>query len=351
MAIAFAHALAPRSSARRLPSLGFRPARSGTTATASFASAEQATVRLPHIPVLLAELSSFFPDGIDTFLDCTIGAGGHASHLLRHKRITQYVALDKDPNALSIARSALRPFDNVRYARADFRDMRAVLDELKVPEVNAVLMDIGTSSMQLDQAERGFSFTHDGPIDMRMSCTGMSARDILDTASERELAELFWTLGEERQSRKIARVLVNERERRPIESTKQLATLVERVKGWRKKGIHPATQVFQALRIATNDELAALEEGLLEAIEMAAPHATIAVISFHSLEDRIAKRVFRMAAERVGGVKLLTKKPVVAAEEECEKNPRARSAKLRVVEKLEPGQVPISGKINKYRER
>lgn len=261
------------------------------------------------------------------------------------------MALDKDPNALSIARSALRPFDNVRYARADFRDMRAVLDELKVPEVNAVLMDIGTSSMQLDQAERGFSFTHDGPIDMRMSCTGMSARDILDTASERELAELFWTLGEERQSRKIARVLVNERERRPIESTKQLATLVERVKGWRKKGIHPATQVFQALRIATNDELAALEEGLLEAIEMAAPHATIAVISFHSLEDRIAKRVFRMAAERVGGVKLLTKKPVVAAEEECEKNPRARSAKLRVVEKLEPGQVPISGKINKYRER
>lgn len=351
MATAFAQAFAPRISAQRLSRLSFCPVRKGAIATTSSAAAEQAPVRVPHIPVLLHELSSFFPDEIDTFLDCTVGAGGHASHILRHKRIGQYVALDKDPKALAISRSALRPFDNVRCACADFRDMRMVLDELNVAEVNAVLMDIGTSSMQLDEGERGFSFTHDGPIDMRMSCTGPSAGDILATASESELADLFWTLGEERQSRKIARVLVNEREREPIESTKQLATLVERVKGWRKKGVHPATQVFQALRIATNDELAALEEGLVTAIDMAAPQATIAVISFHSLEDRIAKRIFKTAAARVGGVRMLTKKPVMAGEEECRTNPRARSAKLRVVRKLNPGQVPISGKVNKYRER
>ncbi|KAI0561807.1 16S rRNA (cytosine(1402)-N(4))-methyltransferase [Gracilaria domingensis] len=327
------------------------PARYTTTAVVpSTTPTPQESSALPHIPVLLSEVSSSFPSHIPSFLDCTVGAGGHARHLLVEKSIDRYVALDKDPHALRIAAETLRGFDNVHFVRSDFRFLRAVLDKLNMRSVHSMLLDIGTSSMQLDQAERGFSFTHDGPIDMRMSCRGMSAEDLLHDATEQELATIFWELGEERMSRPIARAIVKERECSVIRSTKQLANIVERIKGWRKKGIHPATKVFQALRIATNDELSALEEALSDAVDVLMPHGRMAVISFHSLEDRIAKRVLKRASERQGGVKLVTKKPVVASKEECELNPRARSAKLRVAEKLNADEMART-KVNKYRDR
>ncbi|CAN8075934.1 unnamed protein product [Agarophyton chilense] len=349
-AVGFAHAFFPRSALTHFQP--FQRKKSlvwfTTTALGLPILSTQKSTSLPHTPVLVSEVCSSFPSHIPSFLDCTVGAGGHAKHLLLHKHIDEYIALDKDPHALEIAKNTLVDFDNVRLIRSDFRCFSTVLQKLGIGAVHSILLDIGTSSMQLDQGERGFSFTNDGPIDMRMSCTGLSAQDLLHGATEEELATMFWELGEERMSRQIARAIVTEREADVIRTTKQLARIVERVKGWKKKGMHPATQVFQAFRIATNDELSALEEALTEAVDKLTPRGRVAVISFHSLEDRIAKRVFKSASKRRGGVKLITKKPVVASADECERNPRARSAKLRVVERLGTNEMPAS-KINKYR--
>jgi 16S rRNA (cytosine1402-N4)-methyltransferase len=261
------------------------------------------------------------------YVDATFGAGGHARAVASGGG--RVVAFDVDP-------SARVPEDlagAVTLVRRSFAEMGEALDELGVAAADGVLFDLGVSSMQFDRGERGFSLQHDGPLDMRMSVAGPSAYDLLATASESELADLIFEYGEERAARRIARAVVAARAagRLPVR-TLELARLVAgvvHVRG-RRERIHPATRTFQALRIAVNDELGALRRGLEAAVERTRPGGRIAVISFHSLEDRIVKQKFRDDAL----VRALTKKPLVAADAELERNPRARSAKLRVAERL-----------------
>jgi 16S rRNA (cytosine1402-N4)-methyltransferase len=285
-----------------------------------------------HVPVLLAEaLDGLAPLPGGLYLDATFGAGGHSRGLLaRLGPGGRVLALDRDPNA------SLLPGDDPRLAlvAANFADLATVLDERGIGLVDGVLFDFGVSSMQFDRAERGFSLAADGPLDMRMTPNGgETAYEFLATSDERTIADAIYTYGEERASRRIARAIVAAREAgRLPERTLDLARLVAgvvHVRGKRER-IHPATRTFQALRIAVNDELGAIERGLEAAISRTRPGGRIAAISFHSLEDRIVKQRFR-SDERVVA---LTKKPLVAGDEELARNPRARSAKLRIAERL-----------------
>jgi len=261
-------------------------------------------------------------------LDATFGAGGHTSALVAAG--ARVIAFDRDPDAELPQHLAA----SVVLVRRNFADIADALDELDTPHIDGALFDVGVSSMQFDRPERGFSLVADGPLDMRMNnAEGETAYDLLATSSEAELADIFFHYGEERGARRIARSIVAAREAgRLPESTLGLAKLVAgitHVSGKRER-LHPATRVFQGLRIAVNDELGALERGLDAAIGRLRPGARIAAISFHSLEDRIVKRRFR-DDERVRPV---TKKPLTAGAEELARNPRARSAKLRVAERL-----------------
>ncbi len=285
-----------------------------------------------HVPVLLAEtLAGLAPVPGGLYVDATFGAGGHSRALLAllgpQGRV---LALDRDPAA------RLRPDDDPRLelVAANFADLAAVLDARGIDLVDGVLFDFGVSSMQLDEPERGFSLAADGPLDMRMNpSTGPSALELLATSEERELADLIYAYGEERAARRIARAIVAAREagklpKRTLELARLVAGVVH-VRGKRER-IHPATRTFQALRIAVNDELGAIERGLDAAIARTRPGGRIAAISFHSLEDRIVKLRFR-TDERVVA---LAKKPLVAGDEELARNPRARSAKLRIAERV-----------------
>ena len=307
---------------------------------------------IPHIPVLLSQVLHYLQPPHQTFLDCTIGAGSHAQALLSTGQISRYIGLDKDPHALKIASHTLASYDNVTLLNTDFRALKCTLANADVHagDIDAILLDVGVSSMQLDTAERGFSFSRDGPLDMRMSCDGVSAADIVNTADESELADIIFALGEDRNSRRIARAIVSARARQPIQTTAQLADVVLSVSRWSRKHAHPATKTFQALRIAVNKELAALEEGLNAGVDMLRVGGRLGVISFHSLEDRIAKRVFKELEHVEGGVRVITKKPVVAEEDEIRANVRSRSAKLRVVERVAPGQTGFVRKVNKYKQ-
>jgi 16S rRNA (cytosine1402-N4)-methyltransferase len=285
-----------------------------------------------HVPVLLAEtLDGLAPLPGGLYVDATFGAGGHSRGLLaRLGPGGRVLALDRDPAA------SLLPGEDPRLelVAANFAELAAVLDERGIEFVDGVLFDFGVSSMQFDQAERGFSLSADGPLDMRMTPTGgESAYEFLATSDERTIADAIYTYGEERASRRIARAIVAAREAGKLpERTLDLARLVAgvvHVRGKRER-IHPATRTFQALRIAVNDELGAIERGLDAAIVRTRPGGRIAAISFHSLEDRIVKQRFR-SDERVVAV---TKKPLVAGDEELARNPRARSAKLRIAERL-----------------
>jgi 16S rRNA (cytosine1402-N4)-methyltransferase len=263
-----------------------------------------------------------------TYVDGTFGAGGHSREIVA--RGGRVVAFDRDPGVAIPA--------DLEYAvtlvRDNFASLGAALDELGIPSLDGVLFDVGVSSMQFDRPERGFSLVADGPLDMRMNDgDGPTAYDLLARSSEAELADVFFNYGEERAARRIARAVVAARASGRLPSrTLDLARLVAgvvHVQGKRER-LHPATRVFQALRIAVNDELGALESGLDAAIDRVRPGGRIAVISFHSLEDRIVKRRFRDDAR----LRALTKKPIVAGDEELERNPRSRSAKLRVAERL-----------------
>ena len=276
-----------------------------------------------HVSVLAAEALDALavrPDG--TYVDATAGAGGHTRSILaRLERSGRLFAFDADPAA-----AARLPDDpRLTFVHANFRALRAALAERSAPPVDGLLYDLGVSSMQLDEAERGFSFRSDAPLDMRMDPTsGVSAAELIAESDEHELAELIFRYGEERAARRIARAI----KARAPRTTGELAAVVAgavHVRG-RRERIHPATRTFQALRIAVNDELAALEESLDGAIAVAAPGARIAVISFHSLEDRIVKQRFRDDPR----LRALTRKPVVPGETELAANPRSRSAKLRV---------------------
>lgn len=293
-----------------------------------------------HEPVLLAEVVRLLaPAPGKLVVDATVGTGGHAEALLLQG--ARVVGLDRDPHALALAQERLAPFgDQVQFLHGNFRDLPAHLSCLGVRQVDGVLFDLGASSLQFDSPERGFSFSADGPLDMRMDPSGpTTAADLVNHLSEPDLARILWEYGEERHSRRIARALVRAR---PLHTTAELARVVARAVGdtARRYRIHPATRTFQALRIAVNDELGALEAGLAAAVSLLPPGGTLCAISFHSLEDRIVKQFLRREA-LAGRVEAITKKPVVPGEEEVARNPRARSAKLRAgrVREVGPGSV------------
>jgi 16S rRNA (cytosine1402-N4)-methyltransferase len=273
-----------------------------------------------------------------TYVDCTVGAGGHAVAILEASAPGgRLLGIDTDPSALAIAAARLAPFgDRVRLVQRNFRELQHVLSETQTTAPDGILLDLGVSSMQLDRPERGFSFQADGPLDMRLDQTaGRTAADLVNTLPERELADLIFRYGEERYSRRVARAIVGRRSSARFERTADLAhTVASRVGRGGGRGIHPATRTFQALRIAVNDELGGLEEVLPQAADALAPGGRLAVISFHSLEDRIVKQFLRSRPETLA---ILTKKPIVASPEEQRGNPRSRSAKLRFAEKLHAG--------------
>jgi 16S rRNA (cytosine1402-N4)-methyltransferase len=290
-----------------------------------------------HIPVLPEEVLRWLaPQPGQVLVDATVGAGGHA-RLLAERVLPggQVLGLDRDPAMLELARQQLTGLPVV-LIQANFADLRQVLDERHISRVDGVLADLGFSSDQLEDPSRGLSFLREGPLDMRFNpAEGEPAGQLLQRLGERELAELFWRYGEERFSRRIARQIVRQRQRQPVQTTTQLAELIRRcVPRSRRHPIDPATRVFQALRIAVNDELGALERLLRALPQCLRPGGRAVFISFHSLEDRLVKQTFR----RQPFWKELTRKPIPATEEEIRRNPRARSARLRAAIYLPEGE-------------
>ena len=299
-----------------------------------------------HIPVLLDEvLTALRPETGGLFLDGTFGAGGYTRAILARPN-TRVLALDRDPDAIANGQDLVREMQGrMILEHARFGDLAEVAARLGLSGFAGVTLDVGVSSMQLDQAARGFSFRADGPLDMRMEQSGRSAADIVNEADEEELAGIIFHYGEERASRKIARAIVHDRKATPFTTTRQLASLLERILPSKPTEIHPATRTFQALRIAVNDELGELVRALAGAEALLAPGGRLAIVSFHSLEDRIVKQFLglRMSKGR-GQSRLLpgetapppatfergAKEAIVAGAAETKANPRARSAKLRV---------------------
>jgi 16S rRNA (cytosine1402-N4)-methyltransferase len=307
-----------------------------------------------HATVLLVETVEMIRPGSGTlFVDATLGLGGHTELLLENNPDARVIGIDHDRSALDMARERLGGLAaRVDFAHGNFSELNAILDQRGIAMVDGIIADLGVSSMQVDSEERGFSFRFDAPLDMRMDpdSGNETAADLLDRLTEEEIANIIYTLGEERASRKIARRIVGARRAgNPIRTTFELKKLIESCVWTSKKAhIHPATRTFQALRIAVNSELDVLEEMLGSAAARLAPGARVAVISFHSLEDRIVKRAFlKMSgkcecpprlprcicgAKKIGNI--ITRKPITPSEEETNNNPRARSAKLRVFERI-----------------
>jgi len=290
-----------------------------------------------HDPVMVAEvLEHLAPARGGVFVDCTLGLGGHAKALLEGGA-SRLIGFDRDPAALEHSRETLSAFgDRVELVHSDYRRIDEVLDARGLTEVEGVLADLGVSSMQLDAPGRGFSFRRDEPLDMRMdTSSGATAADMIREADDRTLADVIYEFGEERHSRRIARAIVERGKRAPIETTGQLADIVRRAiprKGYTR--IDPATRTFQAIRIWVNRELEGLDGFLTRSALRLSPGGRLAVITFHSLEDRIVKHTFRslQAAGEIG-LTVRTKRPLVPSEAEIERNPRARSAKLRAAER------------------
>jgi 16S rRNA (cytosine1402-N4)-methyltransferase len=288
-----------------------------------------------HVPVLLdevLELLAVRPGGL--WVDGTVGAGGHAAAVLRATSPDgRLLGLDRDGETLARARDRLAEFGGrARLEHADYREMK---DRLGGEAADGILLDLGVSSLQLDEPGRGFSFQAEGPLDMRMDrSTGPTAKDLVNRMRERDLADLLYEHGEEPASRRIARAIVFARERKPIATTTELAEIVRRAAPRRRRpGLHPATRTFQALRIRVNRELDSLGEAFERIALCLRPGGRLAVIAFHSLEDRVAKEVFRALAAR--GFRVLTRKPVRPGEDEVRRNPRARSARLRAIAREE----------------
>ncbi|MBI3726474.1 16S rRNA (cytosine(1402)-N(4))-methyltransferase RsmH [bacterium] len=298
-----------------------------------------------HVPVLLEEVLSLLdPRPRATVLDGTIGAGGHARALLeRAGKGSALLGLDRDPRAIELAReglASLAPLSRLELVHASYDEAPEVAARVGLGPFHAILLDLGVSSMQLDRPERGFTFQREGPLDMRMDPSSpTTAASIVNEASEEEPADLIFQLGEERFSRRIAREVVRARNLAPFRTTLELARAIERAvprprrdRRRKKAPIHPATRTFQALRIAVNEELSRLERALPRLVDLLAPGGRLAVISFHSLEDRPVKRFFRASREAGRGL-LVTRRAVRAGEAEIARNPRARSARLRVLER------------------
>ncbi len=306
-----------------------------------------------HLPVMLAEvLATLAPREDAALLDCTFGGGGYARAILdAAPRCTLY-ALDRDPDAIARGAAMMASYaPRLHLIEGRFGDMLDLLAARGVAALDGVVMDLGVSSFQLDQAERGFSFRADGPLDMRMEKAGPSAADLVNTLPETELADILYRLGEERFSRRIARAIVARRAEQPFATTGDLAALVRSKVPRDPSGIDGATRSFQALRLAVNDELGEVERGLAAAASLLAPGGRLVVVAFHSLEDRIAKRFMAEAAGRGTGAsrhdpgalarraaprfRLLTPRALRPSEAETRDNPRARSARLRALERLE----------------
>jgi len=303
----------------------------------------------PHQPVLYQEvLDALAPESGKDYLDGTLGAGGHAEGILMASAPRgRLLGLDLDSEALAIARQRLFAYQERTIIRqASYRFAAEILQEIGWQQAHGILLDLGVSSMQIDRPHRGFSFKEKGPLDMRFNQEmGLSAADLVNTLSEKDLADIIWEFGEERYSRRIARAIVAAR---PINTTQGLAGLIEKAVPGYETHLHPATRTFQALRIATNRELETISGALPSLVECLAPGGKIAVISFHSLEDRIVKQFFRRESkncicppeqpvctcQHTATLKVLTKKPVRATEQEIEENPRSRSARLRIAEKI-----------------
>jgi 16S rRNA (cytosine1402-N4)-methyltransferase len=305
---------------------------------------------MQHAPVLLKETVDFLRPSRDdgVLVDATVGLGGHAEALLSTYPSVRLLAIDRDPAALQRSRERLAKFGSrVTFAEGRHETLIDILKQSSIDAVSGLLADLGVSSMQLDDASRGFSFRFDAPLDMRMGPDSKSAAELVNTLDESEVAEIIRDYGEEPMAKRIARAIVAARAEGPIETTAQLAAVIRSVKKSRPIDIDPSTLTFQALRIAANEELVGLDRFIDDAVSVLEPQARIAVISFHSLEDRIVKRAFRRlegecscppnlpvcvcGKEEV--VNILTSRPVTASEEELHRNPRARSAKLRVAEK------------------
>ncbi|MCL4258048.1 MAG: 16S rRNA (cytosine(1402)-N(4))-methyltransferase RsmH [Anaerolineales bacterium] len=302
-----------------------------------------------HLSVLYKEtLEALAPHPGGLYVDGTLGAGGHAWGLLEGSHPGgQLLGLDVDPAALALAAQRLAPFGERAHIRpGSYADLAQHLAVLGWPAVDGILLDLGASSMQFDQAERGFSFQKEGPLDMRFNpAAGRSAADLVNNLPEGELADLLYEYGEERQSRRVARAIVAAR---PLHTSTELAAVIAKAIGGKRTGIHPATRSFQALRIAVNSELDAVAGVLPQALAALKQGGRLAIISFHSLEDRLVKQYFRQESRdcicppgqpvctcgHTASLRELTRKPVQPSEQEIQANPRARSARLRAVEKL-----------------
>jgi 16S rRNA (cytosine1402-N4)-methyltransferase len=288
---------------------------------------------LTHDPVLLEEALLFLrPERGGTYVDCTLGLGGHTGALVA-RGATRVIGIDRDAEALAGAKERLAPVaGRVELVHADYRALPAVLSERGITAVDGILADLGVSSLQFDSEGRGFSFRRDEPLDMRMDRShGPTAADLVNAARETELADVIFRYGEDRQSRRIARAIVASR---PVMTTGELAAIVRRAipgRGWQR--IDPATRTFQAIRIWVNGELEDLDRFVRTAAAHLAPAARLCVISFHSLEDRIVKHTMRSLSAEDRELRILTKKPMVPDEAEIRRNPRSRSAKLRAIER------------------
>ncbi len=305
-----------------------------------------------HISVLLNEAVdglNIHPDGI--YVDGTMGGGGHSGEILKKLSDGKLIGFDRDMTAINVCRERLGGYgERVEFVNKNFFEIKDVLGELGIESINGAVLDLGVSSYQLDTASRGFSYQHDAPLDMRMNeADPVSARDIVNTYSEEQLADIIWRYGEDRWAKRIAQFIAKEREKQPITTTGELVDIIKSAvpKGARQDGPHPAKRTFQAIRIEVNSELAGLEQAVRDFIDVLAPKGRLSIITFHSLEDRIVKTVFAEMAKgctcppeipvcicgKKSAGKVITKKAIVASDKELELNPRARSAHLRIFEK------------------
>ncbi|MBI5306553.1 16S rRNA (cytosine(1402)-N(4))-methyltransferase RsmH [Candidatus Wolfebacteria bacterium] len=287
-----------------------------------------------HLPVLTKEVLEFLdPKAGENFIDCTVDGGGHAMEIL--KKISpagKLLGIDLDGEMIAALEARIKKENskNLIVVEGNFKNLKKIAEENNFKNISGILIDLGWSSIQIEKSGRGFSFLKNEPLDMRYSNTGMTAAEAVNRLNEKELADIFWQYGEERLSRRIAKKIIEARRKKRILTTIDLVDVIKTAvpKSYERGRIHPATRTFQALRIYVNQELENLKEVLPRATEILAPGGRLAVISFHSLEDRIVKKFFR-EAKKEGGFEILTKKPVTPSEEELTANPRSRSAKLR----------------------
>ena len=307
-----------------------------------------------HIPVLLKETIhelKINPDGV--YVDCTTGGGGHSEEIVKRLNYGKLICIDQDLEALEAAKIRLRPWEKqIHFIHSNFVRLKDLVQGLGIDKLDGILMDIGVSSHQLDEADRGFSYHEDAPLDMRMDQQAdiATAADIINSYAEEDLARIFWTYGEERWGKRVAAFIVEERKTRRIEGASELVDIIRRAipRKARPEDKHPARKIFQALRIEVNRELEVLDKVIEDGIDLLRPRGRFCIISFHSLEDRIVKNQFKEKSTgckcppdfpvcicgRKPEVEIITKKPITATDRELDINPRARSAKLRVIEKL-----------------